>query len=179
MTTQVTTGVIADSAVTPAKLSQPLTQGTAQATTSGTTKDFTAIPSWAKRITLVLSGVSTSGASLVQAQLGSGSFTTSGYSQLATTTASAGSPTFSSASTGFIVSPNSSSTSLRTGVIVFTNVTGNTWVAEGKGAETNGSTAWTCDGSITLAGALDRVRLTTVNGTDAFDAGNVNIFYEG
>lgn len=36
------------------------------------------------------------------------------------------------------------------------------------------------NGSIkTLSATLDRVRLTTVNGTDTFDAGLVNIIYEG
>ena len=34
-------------------------------------------------------------------------------------------------------------------------------------------------GSISLAGTLDRVRITTVNGTDTFDAGTINIRYEG
>jgi hypothetical protein len=34
-------------------------------------------------------------------------------------------------------------------------------------------------GSATLSGTLDRVRITTVNGTDTFDAGSINILYEG
>ena len=33
-------------------------------------------------------------------------------------------------------------------------------------------------GSKTLSAALDRVRITTVNGTDTFDAGSINIAYE-
>jgi hypothetical protein len=33
-------------------------------------------------------------------------------------------------------------------------------------------------GSIALSGTLDRVRITTVNGTDTFDAGTINILYE-
>ena len=38
---------------------------------------------------------------------------------------------------------------------------------------------WTiCAGRVTLSGALDRVRVTTVNGTDTFDAGSINILYE-
>jgi hypothetical protein len=32
--------------------------------------------------------------------------------------------------------------------------------------------------ALALGGVLDRVRLTTVNGTDTFDAGTVNILYE-
>jgi hypothetical protein len=34
-------------------------------------------------------------------------------------------------------------------------------------------------GTIALSGTLDRVRITTVNGTDTFDAGSINILYEG
>ena len=34
-------------------------------------------------------------------------------------------------------------------------------------------------GAVSLSGTLDRIRLTTVNGTDTFDAGSVNIMYEG
>ena len=33
-------------------------------------------------------------------------------------------------------------------------------------------------GNVTLGGALDRIRVTTVNGTDLFDAGSINIMYE-
>jgi hypothetical protein len=76
----VTTAKLANQAVTPEKLSQPLTQGTSQATTSGTSKDFTGIPSWAKRITLVLQGVSLSASAGLLLQLGdSGGIETSGY----------------------------------------------------------------------------------------------------
>ncbi len=48
---------------------------------------------------------------------------------------------------------------------------GNT-VASGSGDATQSA------GSITLGGTLDRVRITTVNGTDTFDAGSINILYE-
>jgi hypothetical protein len=34
-------------------------------------------------------------------------------------------------------------------------------------------------GSIALAALLTAVRITTVNGTDTFDAGSINILYEG
>ena len=53
--------VPADGSITPAKLSQPFTSGTAVTSTSGTAIDFTGIPSWVKRITVMLNGVSTSG----------------------------------------------------------------------------------------------------------------------
>ena len=34
-------------------------------------------------------------------------------------------------------------------------------------------------GGKALSGTLDRVRITTVNGSDTFDAGTINILYEG
>lgn len=75
------TGVsqVQNNIVSPAKLTQPLTLGTAQNTTSGTSIDFTGIPSWAKRITVMLSGVSTNGSSNYLLRIGSGSFSASGY----------------------------------------------------------------------------------------------------
>jgi hypothetical protein len=33
-------------------------------------------------------------------------------------------------------------------------------------------------GGVTLSGVLDRVIITTANGTDTFDAGSINILYE-
>ena len=56
-----------------------LTSGTAVASTSGTSITFSSIPSWAKRVTVMFNGVSTSGSSNIQVQLGAGSTTTSGY----------------------------------------------------------------------------------------------------
>ena len=34
-------------------------------------------------------------------------------------------------------------------------------------------------GGVTLGGTLDRIRITTVNGTDTFDAGTINLLLEG
>jgi hypothetical protein len=57
-----------------------ITAGTAVASTSGTSIDFTSIPSWVKRITVMIAGVSTNGSSIIQIQLGdSGGVETSGY----------------------------------------------------------------------------------------------------
>jgi len=60
---------------------QRIVRGTAVASTSGTSIDFTAIPAWVERITVMFQGVSTSGTSFVLVQLGTGSttYTTSGY----------------------------------------------------------------------------------------------------
>ena len=157
-----------------------ITSGTAVASTSGTSIDFTGIPSWVKRITVMLQGVSTSGSSLLRMRLGSGSVATSGYLG-SSVSATAGQTTGgSNISSGFDVTVFSpSASSLYSGSMVFTLTNGNSWTANGsigqQGAATIGLTA----GYISLGGTLDRISLTTVNGTDTFDAGTINIMYEG
>ena len=152
-----------------------ITSGTAVASTSGTSIDFTSIPSWVKRITVMFNGVSTSGSSLVQIQLGTGSttYTTSGYT-------SAGSNANSSATvtqtTGLNVDNTGNAAFTRTGLGTLANITGNTWVWSFVNANSAGPSFGT--GGIALAAALTAVRITTVNGTDTFDAGSINILYE-
>ena len=172
----VTTAKIADANVTPAKLSQPLTQGTAQATTSGTSKDFTGIPSWAKKITISFNGVSTSGTSALLVQLGSTTIATSGYASTSVTAAAAGN-TVGTSTAGFIMQAASAS-AVHSGHMVLTNVSGNIWASSHVDAPLT-TNVTTGAGAVTLSGVLDRLRVTTVNGTDTFDAGSVNILYEG
>lgn len=154
--------------VQPGLLSQPLTQGTAVATTSGTSVDFTGIPSWAKRITVMFNGVSTSGSANPIVQLGSGTPQTTGYSS------SAGAQ---SSTAGFVIF-GTTNTDVRVGVMTIVNVSGNIWVESGAAHSGAGQGTAHC-GLVTLSGVLDRIRLTTTNGTDTFDAGSVNILYEG
>ena len=152
-----------------------LTLGTAQNTTSGTAIDFTGIPSWAKRITVMFNGVSVQ-ASQPRVQLGSGSVATTGYSGAAGTAASN-----SAFSNGFDVpSTFANSGNNFNGHMVFTLLGSNTWVCGiAMGSSGVSNLYISGGGAVTLSGALDRVRLTTVNGTDTFDAGSVNILYEG
>jgi hypothetical protein len=156
-----------------------ITSGTPVATTSGTAIDFTGIPSWVKRITVMLNGVSTNGSSPVRLQAGSGTVQASGYSGYNlqySNTSIAG----SNVSAGFDLSVASGegSSATRIGSVVFTLLSGNTWVANGTIGLSNTIYGSTVSGSVTLSGTLDRIRLTTVNGTDTFDAGSVNILYE-
>jgi hypothetical protein len=150
--------------------------GTAVASTSGTSIDFTSIPSWVKRITVMLNGVSTNGSSVIQAQIGNGSVITTGYntgvSQLGNP------PVYTSYTSGFGISQNSSSSNGFFGVFTITLLTGNTWVFNGQTVLSIGGSHCFSNGYLTLSGALDRVRITTVNGTDTFDAGSINILYE-
>jgi hypothetical protein len=167
---------LASAAVTPAKLSQPLTLSTAVATTSGTSIDFTSIPSWVRRITVMLNGVSTSSTSNLLLRLGTSSgFVSSGYESIATEAASTVATTTSTA--GMLLQFDTAAAETLNGQYVLTNITGNAWVMAGSGK--SGSWLATASGYSALAATLDRVRLTTVNGTDTFDAGSVNIIYEG
>ena len=151
------------------------TLGTAVASTSGTSIDFTSLPSWIKRITVMFAGVSTSGTSLKQLQIGSGSVSTSGYAAVSQQGTS-----ITTATSGFIVT-SASGGDILSGTFVLTNISGNNWIATGVIAGTNGTgVVFSIGGnSPSLGGTLDRVRITTVNGTDTFDAGTVNILYEG
>ena len=160
-------------------LLQPLTQGTTQNTTSGTSIDFTGIPSWAKRITISLAGVSTNGTSPPVLRLGtSGGIQSTGYAcvnNVLVSTAVTVSDT-----TGFLIGVNTTNWSagvVGNGKIVLTLLdSSGTWTCSGAVAG-SGATYFTT-GSKSLGGTLDRVRLTTVNGTDTFDAGSINILYE-
>ena len=161
-----------------------ITLGTAVASTSGTSIDFTSIPSWVKRVTVMFNGVSTSGSSDVQVQLGdSGGVENTGYNATAGVVRGGyvGAAGAQTATSGFILEYNVTSTAayLRSGHLVVTNISGNIWVASGViGTSTDGNICLS-SGNKTTSATLDRVRITTVNGTDTFDAGSINILYEG
>lgn len=154
-----------------------IVQGTSVATTSGTSATFTGIPSWAKRITVMLRGVSTNGASTILIQLGSGSVTTSGYlgSASALIDAAFGAAIYT---TGFGIGKESAAARVQHGTLTLSSIGSNAWICSGVVAASNEARTAHIGGSIALAGVLDRVRITTVNGTDTFDAGSVNILYE-
>jgi hypothetical protein len=147
---------------------------TAKASTSGTSVDFTGIPSWVKRITVMFSGVSTSGTSVVQIQLGdSGGFETTGYSSGAQNGNNA--PSFFSA--GFPVESGGVATWSRGGQLILSLVNSNTWVYSSCMTAASAQMLFG-SGVKTLSDTLTQVRITTVNGTDTFDAGTINIIYE-
>jgi hypothetical protein len=150
--------------------------GTTVASTSGTSIDFTSIPSWVKRITVMFAGVSTSGTSPLQVQIGSGSITSSGYSSASGAVNFAGSVGGSTATTGLILNTGNAAFS-STGHMVITLMSGNLYV-ESHSFYNASTQAIFGGGNITLSGVLDRVRITTVNGTDTFDAGSINILFE-
>jgi hypothetical protein len=146
---------------------------TAQNTTSGTAVDFTSSPSWVKRITVMFNGVSLNGSAGLVMQVGAGSIVATGYSSGVSSGASVNSST-----TYFYVMNNAGAAVLSNGQITLANMGSNNWSQSGiMGFPTN-ALSLSC-GYISLSGALDRVRITTTNGTDTFDAGSINIMYEG
>lgn len=155
-----------------------LTSGTAVASTSGTSIDFTSIPSWVKRITVMFNAVSLSGTASFLVQPGTGGTpTTSGYASVTTYNTGAAVGVLTSTA-GFIVQAGAVNYQVH-GTLVLSNFSGNLWLAEGTLGQ-NITTAFTINASgyATLSGTLNMVRITTTNGTDTFDAGSINIMYE-
>jgi hypothetical protein len=149
--------------------------GTAVASTSGTSIDFTGIPSWVRRITVMFVGTSLSGTSSILVQLGNGSFVTTGYTAIGNGNNSTGTGNVYSTS-GFPVYLGATAATA-IGSLTICLFTGNTWVSSHSMFSSSTTTA-AGGGTIALGGTLDRVRITTVNGTDTFDAGSINILYE-
>lgn len=154
----------------------PLVLDTAKASTSGTFVDFTGIPSWAKRITVLFDGVSTNGSSNLLLQLGTSSGPeTSGYRG----TAFYPGATYSLLTSGVLLAQGGAAANIANGSISFGLVTGNTWAGNGITSYSNAAAISIVSFAKALGGTLDRVRVTTVNGTDLFDAGSVNVMWEG
>ena len=153
-----------------------IVSGTAQNSTSGTAIDFTGIPSWVKRITVMFNGVSTSGTSNLQILLGTSSgFESTGYIGAAGYGGS-GATTWNS--TGFLLYTIMNAANTLSGSAKVEVVSTNTWTESGILAMNTGNAPCLSGGSKSLSSTLDRVRITTVNGTDTFDAGSINIMYE-
>ena len=153
---------------------QKIVQGTAVASTSGTSIDFTSIPSWVKRVTVMFNGVSLSGSAVGLVQLGtSGGVVVSGYAGSASNLGTGASYT-----TGCGLAQGSAASSTFSGHLIMTLITGNTWVFSGTMGRTDSAVTMVAASSIALSGALTTVRITTSNGTDTFDAGSINIMWE-
>lgn len=147
-------------------------------TASGTSVDFTSLPSWVKRITVMFNNVSLNGQTSILVQLGTGSttYTTSGYSGGgARFGASSVASTSFTAGFGF---NNDTATAVIGGSMTITNVTSNTWSASGIFGENSGEFMCMTGGSVALGALLTAVRITSVNGTASFDSGIINILYE-
>lgn len=156
-----------------------IVSGVSVAAASQTSIDFTGIPSWAKRITVIASAFSTNGTSKLLVQVGdSGGVENTGYvgsaSGIASTVAS------SNLSSGFDIGGGSNATYTYNvlATMCLMNGSSNTWAFNCINGNVGITQTQICAGTKSLTAALDRVRITTVNGTDTFDAGSVNILWE-
>ena len=141
--------------------------------------DFLSIPSWVKRITVMFSGVSTSGTSNKQIRFTDSALKTSGYSSTSSLIYGANSCAVASATTGFVIRSDLAAEALD-GCYVFNLLNASTfiWAGFGNVSDSPSTRSWQQSGTVTMASALTAVRVTTVLGTDTFDAGSINILYE-
>lgn len=156
-----------------------ITLGTPVASTSGTSIDFTSIPAGTKRITINFAGVSTNGTSALMVQIGdSGGVETSGYTGHCSNQGGGSVLTMSGGFTCYtpVVAAN---THHGTMVLTLENSSARTWCESAVLGSSSGTNPIAMSaGSKSLSAELDRVRITTVGGTDTFDAGEINITYE-
>jgi hypothetical protein len=163
-------------------VSSSIVSGTAVASTSGTSIDFTGIPSWAKRVTVMLNGVSWNNTVSPLIQLGdSGGVETTGYSSIASNVSTAANVGANAETTGFGFQSGWTADVLFTGSIIFSllDVSTNTWVAQGMFYADSSTTDYVVSiaGRKSLSATLDRVRITS-SAAITFDAGTINILYE-
>jgi len=148
---------------------------TAVATTSGTAFNFTGIPATVKRINVLFNEVSTNGSSPVIIRLGdAGGIETSGYISNSWTA-----NTNNIASTaGFHLGGSGGGTWERSGIATISTISSNRWIFTYLGSAGSAGGAEVAGGSKSTSATLDRLQITTINGSDAFDAGSVNISWE-
>lgn len=159
-----------------------INSGTAKDTSTGATLyDFTGIPAGVKRITVMISGVSTSGTSAVILQIGSsGGFKTSGYLGSSGQISGTNATQTLAHTTGLGINAGSAATVVfhGTATISLLDSSTNTWAHSSVIGRSDAGATTMSGGSVALAAVLTSLRLTTVGGTDTFDAGSVNIFWE-
>jgi hypothetical protein len=144
---------------------------------SGTAVNFTGatgIPSWAKRVTVMWADISTNGTSGIGIQIGpSGGVETSGYNFVLSV-----SPTAST--THFLAVNAAAAAGVYHGSAVLTLLSagGSQWVCTTQTGRTDVLGYFAGAGTKSITGNLSQLSFKTLNGTDTFDAGSVNIFYE-
>jgi hypothetical protein len=146
------------------------------ATLSGSSTVISGIPSWARRVTVTIQNLSTTGTNVLLMQAGhSGSLQTSLYSGLGSdyvaSNTSTGQFTWGPA-TSFVV------TGSYDGRFVLERMgTTNTWVGSGNIANTSSGKFHMCVGEVALQGTLDRIGLL-VTAPQTFDAGTMCVAWE-
>lgn len=145
-----------------------------QASTSGTSIDFT-VPSGVREITVMFVGVSGNGTSNYLLQLGdAGGVETAGYVSGASRGSNSGSST-----AGFLLSTLNAATSTLSGSVRLNLVATATfqWVSSGVLTDTTTPESYVSGGNKATSQEVSTVRVTFVNGSDAFDAGLIGCSY--
>jgi hypothetical protein len=156
-----------------------LTLATAQ-TASGTSVNFTGIPSWVKRITVMFNGVSTNSTSAILMQLGdAGGVESTAYSSDGGLIGASNFASATSYTTGFGLFTPNQNVNTYNGLFTFSQLSTNLWVMAGTYSLAGSANVGIAAGKKTLSDTLTQFRITTVNGTDTFDAGTINISFEG
>ena len=155
-----------------------LNSATAVSSTSGTSIDFTNIPLWVKRITVMFQGLSFAGASgAARVQIGTGGvLTTTGYTSDSLLVTGSNTCNTSSFTNGLAILNGNVAADTLWGVTTITNLSGNTWIATFNSCRSDNGSSRAGTGFITLGGVLDIVSVVATTG--AFDAGTINILYE-
>ena len=154
-----------------------LVLGTLQNSTSGTSIDFTGIPSWVKRVTVMFNNVSLSSTAHFLVQIGSSTTpTTSGYVNSASGVAYGANQTNSANSSAGFVLVSGANVNVLTGMLTICSTGGNNYVSSHNATLAGGGISG--GGWLSLGGTLGMVRITSTSGTDTFDAGSINILYE-
>jgi len=152
----------------------PLVSDSVQLSLSTTIVDFTGIPSWVKRITVMFSAVSFSGSDELVVRLGtSGGVEDTDYESCATS----GAGTAAVYTLGFLQTNGITSGNTMSGMCVLENISANAWVQSGNVSRYSSGGTNTSSGRIVLASELTTVRVTGSLG-GGFDSGSVNILYE-
>ena len=182
-TAEVQTGTDTSRVITPAGLRNgALVFDTVRTPTSGTTVDFTSIPSWVKRITVVFVELTTaSNTGTLQLRLGVGGVVeTSNYFGAYGLTNSGGGAGAGTWSSSMVVGAGDGASGVTfNGSVILTRLSAssNTWIAQSVVTERVGETiVWSAAGSKALAGTLDMVQVLLSSST--FSSGSVNIMYE-
>lgn len=159
----------------------PLMKLMTEQAASGTSVDFTGIPSWVKRITVMFSGVSTNGTSPIIIKLGTSSgIVNSGYATFGTRLAISGLASIVRVDCISIMylTPATNAGAVH-GQSIITKLSDSVYTSSGSMVSNNVGGNVTGGTQLSLSETLDRIRITTANGTDVFDAGIINLLVEG
>jgi hypothetical protein len=149
-------------------------------TLSGSSVDFTGIPSTARRVTVSFNALSTNGTNVPLIQLGdAGGIETSGYTGVVAVLVDGAASQANNLSTGVALSTTSSATAVYQGSVTFNlmDATTNRWAISGTSGRTDSQIGNFYGGSKALSQTLTQVRITT-NSANTFDAGTATVSWE-